>query len=107
MGQRTLPEVRDGSVDPREGYRMGRGTFGRCPGRVGGPSGSYGTCQGTLGEVQYVSGDTLGGSRRVVDCRGGPGRDVGPSQMSGMGRGSRTKVREGSEDSRGGPVRFG
>ena len=40
MGQRTFPEVWDRSEDSRSGPRW-----------VGGPSGRFGMCRGTLGEV--------------------------------------------------------
>ena len=40
----TLGKVQDGSVDPRGG-----------PGRIGGPTGWFGTGRGILGEVRDVS----------------------------------------------------
>ena len=53
-GLGTLPEVQNGSRDPRGGL-----------GWVGGPTGRSGTRRGTLGEVQDGSEDPPKGLERV------------------------------------------
>ena len=83
MGRGTLEKVRDGSEESRGGLRWVRGTLGEVcdrsgvfwggPERAGGPSRTFGTGWGTLGEVW----DGQGGTRRVG----------GPSETSGTGWG--------------------
>ena len=72
-GSGNIPEVRDGSGEPR-----------------GGPDGSE-----TLGEVHDGLEDPRGGPGRDVEHPGSPGREGGPSEWSGMGRGTLGEVRDG------------
>ena len=102
----TIGKVRDVSGD-RQGGPGGLFNHWGGPGRVGEPSGRFGTGRRTLGEVWDGSEHPLGG----------PGRVVGPLGRSGTGRrtlgvvrnGSWTleEVRDGTVDPQGGPGRVG
>ena len=89
MGRGTHLEVLDGPGDPRVN-----------PGRVGGPSGSYGTGRWTLRdfrEIRWAQPKVRDGSEDRLKVPGRVGRSFG---WSGTGRQVLPKVRKGSVDPR-------